>query len=372
MCLVGRPNTMKTEPQQICIRPLYDRNQAEYKAFKERQVKYGEAADPIMRHLLDDYTPETFTKHMDVNPHGVSVWTDEFSSFVGNFGRYSGGSEVELWLKIWSNVNLSVDRMTKMQMIKNPFSNMMGGTQYDTLRALFKDMKDLTNKGFFDRCLFVAPNGLKKHNDNDKELDGVLYQQYKEKIWTILDASKQALKANNNDAVTIDMTPEAKKIISDWKIKLTVHCNRSTDRVSSILGKYDIMIYRFALALQVMEWACERIASDEMDNSIFVEEAAAKGAVELAEYFIETALKVNNFTSNQTAAIKLDSEKLKWYYGLKRDDNTIEECMALAKKLTKNGMTGLSEAVIYTLLRRKDLFEKVEVGSRKYVYNRVG
>lgn len=52
---------------------------------------------------------------------------------------------------------------------------------------------------------------------------------------------------------TLKINAPAKKIISDFKETLRLKINKEgNSRIQSMLGKYDILIYRFALILQVM------------------------------------------------------------------------------------------------------------------------
>lgn len=368
MCLVGRPNVMKTEPMQIASLPLQDRNREEFKKYINEQEKYGEKAAPIKRYLVTDYTPETYQTYLNDNPHGCSVIVDEFAGHVGNYGRYSGSSEVGMWLSIWSGVPLQVDRKGRKEEIDNPFGCVMGSTQYDILKTIFKTKSELTQNGYFDRVLFVAPNGLKKEQDNDLELPIEIYNEYKKIIYKIIDdvnSFREDFKADKEKNIhtrTLKINAEAKKIIGHFKETLRLKINKEgNSKIQSMLGKYDILIYRFALILQVMYWSCHEEEIDEIGVK------AAQGAIELALYFIDNATKIHSFTTDKTAAVKLESDVLKWYNSLPRNLITIDQAMKLAAKMRQQGATGLSESYIYVYLRRGDLFEKVSRG----VYDRV-
>lgn len=312
MCLVGRPNVMKTEPMQIASMPLQDRNREEFRKFCNDQDKYGEKAEAIKRYLVTDYTPETYLTYLNDNRHGCSVIVDEFAGHVGNYGRYSGSSEVGMWLSIWSGVPLQVDRKGRKEEIDNPFGCMMGSTQYEILKNIFKAKSDLTQNGYFDRVLFTAPNGLQKEKDNDLELPIELYLKYKEHIFKILDDINlfhDAAKLGYTR--TLKINEPAKKVIAEFKEYLRLKINKEgNSKIQSMLGKYDILVYRFALILQVMYWSC---GENEIEE---IEEKAAKGAIELSLYFIDNAIKIHSFMSDKTAAVKLDSDVLKWYNGL--------------------------------------------------------
>lgn len=363
LCFVGRPNSMKSEPMQLASLPLQQKNSLALKEYRDDVDRRGEEkADPLKRYLVKDYTPETYMTYLADNPHGCSVLVDEFAGHVGNYGRYSGSSEVSNWLSIWSGLPMQVDRKGRKEEINNTFACILGSTQYDILKGIWKTKKELTQNGYFDRVLFVAPNGLKKQPDNDKDLDPLIYEMYKHHINKILDINKDKDIEKEGFTTTIKIGLEAKKVIGEFKEDLRVKCDNSNDKISSMLGKFDIIIYRLALIMQAMYWSCEESELSE------ISEKAAKAAVKLALYFIDNSTKIHNFMSDKTAAVKLESDVLKWYNALPRNGVTTEMALKLAAKMRQKGASALSEAYVYIYLRRGDLFEKIGRG----VYDRVG
>ena len=162
LCIVGRPGSGKSHPLKSALAPIFQHDQQLYAEYCEAKQAYEEykqlpKADkekvpevpkPFLRkRTASDITLEALAlalRHNDLLLH-----VDEFRGWLGNFNRYTAGSDREQWLTLWSGGHLSVDRATKEPIrVDKPFVSVCGTTQPGVLESLFRDQVD---NGFLDR-----------------------------------------------------------------------------------------------------------------------------------------------------------------------------------------------------------------------------
>ena len=166
ICVVAPSGSNKSTPMREVLRPLSERNAANYEAFREEmkqyemEVKAGNenAEKPRFRQLIiSDSTPESRTKALMENPNVLLV-SDEIATMLYNLNRYNRSGEVPQLLSVWSMDDVIINRKSEMpQLIREPFLSIIGGTQPDVLADTFGSDYFMSS-GFNQRWLFVYPD----------------------------------------------------------------------------------------------------------------------------------------------------------------------------------------------------------------------
>ena len=166
ICVVAPSGSNKSTPMREVLRPLSERNAANYEAFREEmkqyemEVKAGDenAEKPRFRQLIiSDSTPESRTKALMENPNVLLV-SDEIATMLYNLNRYNRSGEVPQLLSVWSMDDVIINRKSEMpQLIREPFLSIIGGTQPDVLADTFGSDYFMSS-GFNQRWLFVYPD----------------------------------------------------------------------------------------------------------------------------------------------------------------------------------------------------------------------
>ncbi|MEN9610971.1 MAG: hypothetical protein RLZZ628_1785 [Bacteroidota bacterium] len=339
LCLMGRPNTMKSPPLEWVMQHLWDKHEAEQEKY-DNLLAMGATNIKMKEILMKDYTPEALVMAHSNNKKGVIIHSDEITKWIGNFHRYStGGNESDNWLETWNYKPYSISRIGKKLFIPNTFLPVIGTSQYQKFKKTVMS-NGLFTDGFLERFLFVAPNGLIKEMRTAEQMNPELYNQYKEQLERLDDF---AAKYDNKVAC---LNETNHKIILDWINENNQLCNQANEKMSSMLGKFDMHIYRLAVCIQGMEYAAGLISESDMSN---ITKSAAEAAVKLADYFRECNMKLMNyFTNSQQVLFELPKDVQIWYSALPREEFPRSLAIEMAARFTtKNKLSGLSERQVY-------------------------
>jgi hypothetical protein len=154
----------------------------------------------------------------------------------------------------------------------------------------------------------------------------------------------------------LNFTPEAKQILLEWLKNSANEQNKpENEAVCGIYAKFDIYIMRFALILQMLQWACSE------DNLSAVGIKSVQGAIKLCEYFKKTALKINSIVLDMNPLETLPIIKQDVYKALP-DTFETGEGKIIAKKL------GMSDRTFGRFLDNKKLFKNIEWGKYEKRY----
>lgn len=102
ICLVADSGVGKTTPMREILKPIIEHDVSYRKAYQESMRKYQAEIDagnknaerPIRQALvIDDTTEEIRMKILSENP-GVLLYSDELSTMLFNFNRYTRSGEV--------------------------------------------------------------------------------------------------------------------------------------------------------------------------------------------------------------------------------------------------------------------------------------
>ena len=353
--IVGRPGTGKTPPLKLALKPIYKRDADEYKIYEAAKkefdritklpVKYKvdngieEPEKPAWKKiLLSDYTPEALAEVHRFNIRGIGVYSDELAGWFKNFGRYSKGSEMEFWLGQWSSTPITIDRKTSDPIfIKSPFISVGGTIQTGILNELTGGSR--TQNGFIDRMLFAFPENIVKEYYSEQELPSDVYPQWSDIINKLLDLKLDVDDNSNPVRRALKLSPEAKAAWLAWQKKNTDECNNAeTEELAGMISKMEIHVFRIALILELLRYACNESNLTEVGIESF------RGAIQLTEYFKRSAMRVHTILSDFNPVIKLSKTKQEFYHALPDlfltvDSLRIGKEMGIAERNVKRFLT---------------------------------
>ncbi len=365
LSIVGRPGTNKSHPFSFALKPIECRDNLNYQKYqkekqlydnisaltkKEREQQgYDEPVKPIWeQHLVTDFTPEALTDVHKFNKRGIGVYTDELASWFKNFNRYNKGSEEQFWLSVWSGKPIRINRKTsEPTYIPLPFISVAGTIQPGILNELAENR---TENGFLDRLLFVVPDNLKKNYWSETELSPDIVENWHTIISTLLDVSIIQDEAKNPQPKILRFTPKAKQRLFQWQRELTDLSNKpENEAISGIYAKIEMYALRLALILEMTRYACNE--SDK--QAVGVE--SVEGAINLVEYFKNSAVKVHLIISNTNPLEKYPADR-KALYEVLPDTFTTERGLQVAKDM------GIPERSLKRFLNENELFKRIRRG----------
>jgi predicted transcriptional regulator YheO len=353
--LVGGKGTMKSHPLSFAIKPLTKRDERSYDEYllerneydiwletpkKERETN---VAKPFMKkHLVQDFTPESLQAVHHDNQRGLIAYNDELIAWTNNFGRYSGGSEEQFWLSNWTGTFTDISRQNKAVRIKHSFISVIGTLQPKLLRNFSEGRLD---NGFLDRILFAYPLGLKKEVWNDNELDDSIFEDYNDIINGLLELE------HRKEPVYVPFSIEAKTRLYEWQAQNTAIANQSSDYEAGICSKLETYVPRFALILQLLHHTCKEVEQKNIINLQIVEKA-----IDLIEYFRETATRVYSEVLNANIMDSLEGTEKSMYESLPVTFTT-KDAVMLVKEL------GIDERTVYRYLNNRKIYGKQSKGA---------
>lgn len=354
LALVGRPGANKTHPLTMILRPLnvrdresakrYSTELKEYDSEMKQARKEDDRESPMRpecaQHLVGDTTPEALAEVLGKNPRGVGIHRDELAGWWADFGRYSGGGEVQAYLSMWSAQPLRVNRVKSQKplFVERPFVSVCGTIQPGVLGGLVAGGRGVN--GFVDRILFAFPEEQDMATWNEVEPAGNIAECWDHLIDRLLSVPPPDEGA---DAVLLQFTPDAKLIWAKHygKMKAEIDSlNRDGDEARA--GHRTKMLsytLRFALIYTMGQWA----AGNDFDIPKEVETSSLAAAITLADYFTTTADKVLFTLHESTPVDRLTGDKLALFDALNNDFTT-------AKAIVTAEVLGISERTTKRLL----------------------
>lgn len=366
LAIVARAGMNKSHPLSWALQPIFEEDKKEFKKFaqqmkiweqflnlskKEREQQgLPEMIKPVwQKFIVSDFTPEALAEVHRNNQRGIGVYVDELAGWFKNFNRYNKGSEMEFWLSQWSGAAINIDRKLGMPVsIPHPFVSVAGTIQNGMLNELAKESR--TQNGFIDRILFVIPDNLQKHYWSENDLPQNVTENWQRIITNLLDMPIELDAFENIKPSILFLTPEAKSYLYEWQKKNTDQVNKVTsEALSGIFSKMELYVLRLALILELMRFACNE------GNKSAVSIEAVRGAVKLAEYFKNSAVKVNGILNDSSPLDKLPNDKQNLYNSLP-EGFTTEVGLQIAEGL------GIPERTFKYFLTDKELFTKLSRG----------
>lgn len=364
--IIGKPNTGKTHPLKYALGPILKKDEEMHQKYQQEMREYQQAKKdnsstemPIpkrSKQIVKDFTIESLCVQLRDSPRGILLHMDEIMGWLRNMNKYTGGSDITNYLSIWSKESISVDRKTSESIrIPKPFLSIIGGIQTGILSELIT--KELLHCGFLDRILFSMPQNEKVIEWTEMSVSTELkewYYQFIEALFAV------PLERMGEDIVptVLDLSPEAKEHIIQWRN--TIHKDTLQDNegetYAGAYGKMDIYVLRFALILQMMYYA----AGEEGMDCVGIR--AVKGAICLANYFMQEIKKVHELVFTKDIRHEMSEEKRKFY-------NALPPLFKLQEGIALGVKMGLSNNVAKKFIsNKKEYFERLK---QKGMYRKI-
>lgn len=347
--LVGRTGDIKSHSISFFINELIKIDQRNYHDYLQKKKEYekldselkAEKLPPVVKQIiLNDFTSEAFVKSHFYNPRGIGLYTDEIASLFNGFNRYNKGSGDEaLFLSLWAGKPVVKNRVTGDELrIDDTKIDIIGSIQEAILENTFKNSK--MKNGFIDRFLFGFPHQYVDNKWNDQDLNQSMIEWYSHFISSIFNEADQ-------NEILMEFEDEAKKYLYSWQNSQKMIFDFEYQR--GIAVKLQQYVLRFSIVLEVMRSFCEK----KPISKISVE--TVKSAIELRDYFFETAIRVfeaidSNYFEGLTEVQKKVFDML---------PNTFKTGEAKDLILNQNLM---KERSLKSFLNDRNLFKKVSYG----------
>ncbi len=342
-CVVAPSGSNKSQPAADVFEPLTEINRLLYDIYREEvesalagkggnKKKVDEAT--LMRTIkrpqliISDTTPEARNQALGDNPHGLLLYADELSTFLGGIDRYSSGNDAAQLMSIHDGKDLQINRKTDfMQCVRNPFLSVFGTIQPKLYIELLMNER-LVNSGFSQRILVFCPEPTQDNEYADLVApDPEAVRQWKMLLEDLYDAGgdREYTLSPMAEALYATFYDHMSKMIAD---------DETSEAVASCIGKIRIALLKIAL-LTALSFHRERPADDRRVHA---------GDMLMA---METALRaLDNFEAFHKASLPeipvLSKKELARQLTLCKPDITCEHFMSLF---------GASQATAYRWLR---------------------
>lgn len=290
--LVGKVGVAKSHPLKFAIKPLVQKDSeaakkyaASIKAFsayekmsQAEKKKADKVNSPVLKKfLMQDFTPESLQNCHSSNLRGLGAYQDELMAWVNNFNRYAKGSAEQFWLSNHSGTFTDNHRTEKYTRIDYSFVSVMGTIQPELLKAFGLDR---IYNGFLDRILFDYPVNLQKEYWTEEELPDEIFTIYDDIICKLVSLPF------TGEPSYISFEARAKKKLFEWQRHNTDIANSKKNYESGICSKYDTILPRISLILQMLHDICDGKKTVQIDLS------NVEKAIDLIEYYRESARRV--------------------------------------------------------------------------------
>jgi hypothetical protein len=152
------------------------------------------------------------------------------------------------------------------------------------------------------------------------------------------------------------LTPEAKKHLFKWQREITDLSNQAeSEAIGGIYAKTEQYALRLALILEMMRFAC----GESNKQAISIE--AVQGAIRLAGYFFNSAIKVHSVLSNASPLDKLPADKKALYEAL-------PECFTTNEGVKVADSMGISERTFKYFINNRQLFHNLKRGEYEKLF----
>ena len=257
--------------------------------FKMDTIIYRDShIQTLVRYILPD------------NPKGLCKMSDELLEWINGMNQLSKkeGTDEQFWISSWNCTNYSGIRSGKDKfVVSKPFVNVIGKAQYAILSKLFAKDRDTT--GFVFRMLFALPE-IDKISQRDSAFE--MPSEWIDLNHKSLTRLYKDLPVNDpDDSKRCILDPAAKRLLDDWRKDKSTIINRIEDGAeqnikAGILGKISEYTLRFAAILHLADKTYDSEYGTDFHIAFkqeeFVKLSVMNRAIELGEYFYETAVEV--------------------------------------------------------------------------------
>lgn len=364
LALVGKSGTFKSHPLSFALDPIKEHDHQTFKEYEEQKKDYDyavsltkkerehsgidEPTKPMWkRHIVSDITPESLAEVHKFNKRGIALYSDELAGWFKNFNRYNNGSEEQFWLSAWSCKPVNIDRKSgEPILIDMPYISVAGTIQNGILKELSRNNR--SQNGFMDRILFAFPDFIEKPYWNEEEVDDLVIKNWHQIISTLLELPFQTNGTGSLQPEILHLNPDAKELYKNWYNRnIDLSYAPKNEAAAGTFTKLNQYTLRFSLILELLSWSC----GESNKRSVGVE--ALKGAIELADYFKNTALRVHEIVSNPLKELSESKQKL---YEILPDNFTTAGGVEIANSLE------IPERTFKRFLNEQQFFRRVTQG----------
>jgi len=296
-CLEGISSSGKSLAIDMVLDPLYKIQDEFDKQYIEerRDEEWTKEKSSIDTIIFRDVHIATLTRYvMPDNAKGALKISDEIMEWINGMNQLSRkeGTDEQFWLSAWNARNYSGIRAGKDKFVlPRVFVNIVGGIQPTITWKLFSKDRDTT--GFIFRLLFAVPETVKIAQPDSSFIipDEILQIHSK----SLLDMY-HGLQVNDAHAPPKQLlfSRPALLLYEGWRRTRIVKINkmreiRAKDIHSGILGKISEYAKRFAALLHIANLSYDNLF---FGNSELINEQTMTDALELADYFYESAVVV--------------------------------------------------------------------------------
>ena len=331
LAIVGNVSSGKTDPLKTCLSYFtqkdsnsfkeYSLKSSEFNAYEKLPAKEKKLAPPVekpyyFQYLLNDYTPEALFSAHSINERGISIYRDELKGWFDDFNRYSKSGEQSTMLSTWNRQPLTINRASKEPInIPEPCIYVCGGIQPELLKDLAKDSR--AENGFLSRIMFAYPDLDEKQQYSTKKL----------KEDTISDYHKYlSLFTEMDEILNVTLSKEAEEVYAEWfNSNVEITNKEPKGYLKGVYGKLDVISLRLAVVVHGMKMAC----NENVSNVITFE--TMNIAIELTEYFRETALKVYTKIFEDKSSALMKKEVVKFCSSLGASQHEIAKAVRVTQ-----------------------------------------
>lgn len=331
LAIVGNVSSGKTDPLKTCLSYFtkednvsfkeYNLKSSEFKAYEKLPAKEKKLAPSVeqpyyFQYLLNDYTPEALFRAHSINERGICIYRDELKGWFDDFNRYSNSGEQSTMLSTFYRQPMQINRASKEPInIPKPCIYVCGGIQPELLRDLAKDSR--AENGFLSRIMFVYPDLDEKQQYSTKKL----------KEDTISDYHKYlSLFTEMDEILNVTLSKEAEEVYAEWfNANVEITNKEPKGYLKGVYGKLDVISLRLAVVVHGMKIAC----NENVSNIITFE--TMNIAIELTEYFRETALKVYTKIFEEKSSTLMKKEVVKFCSSLGASQHEIATAVKVSQ-----------------------------------------
>lgn len=363
---VGVPSSNKSQAFKFAIEPLKKNFDREFLRYREDLAEWKEQhnewknkskaeregeKEPIQPHkvfsYLNDATIEYVAKALEANPRGCFLQMDELKGFIVTFNRQQGSNAEQKILSLFDGTPIIDGRMGRELTYSglNSLLSITGTIQPDVIHRTFKNSPQ---NGFVERFLFAYPDAepLPWNQSATKEIKNEIQSKWGKIVGNLLSLDNGDADGTNSDAGFIPFSNSAKDLLIEWN-GFNTKRQKEKPEVNAILGKFNIIVPRLALILQLIAESGSREIS----------ELNTDRAIKLGEYYILNALKVTNLIKHGSEKSEDITDVAKReLHSLLPDEFETKDATALA------GEIGVSVPTIKRYLNDNDFFESAGHG----------
>jgi hypothetical protein len=252
--LVGDPSSNKSPGMAPALEALEDLERdlrsaalAEYgrwledkKAAEKAGEEFDEPPPVIPRLTVSDVTVESLCEQIAKQGRGVAYALDELAALLGNFSRYSGGTDRPFWVKAHGGKQHPILRLSREASdVPRAAVSVVGAIQPAKLYELLLRTAD---DGLTSRFVFAYPDPAPVKRPT-KWPDRTLMKGALEKLYEI------------GSGLTLRFDDEAKDVIDSVRLWVRQEEVKSEGLIKGTIGKASGLVVRVAGVLTLLDWA---------------------------------------------------------------------------------------------------------------------